>query len=254
MQYFLILHFLNNFLKLWERAQPIPENVNNILADAHKNIHKRQKLLRISSLLCLQNFCNCMTIDDLGGSKALYDVWLDLGQQIFQTNQDSETTAALSSLMRATLEHLKTSPALFEQVADHDLQLILDGVRDCSHSEITANWLKMLGTLGCLLKEPMVKKITDFILEVALKETDVWTMSEALDSFMDMFSDNDWNQIVYDLNVVSKSRELEKILKTKVSTSMKFNYSFILSNFIFQFLGTTTKARVRRSLYNNNYS
>lgn len=33
---------------------------------------------------------------------------------------------------------------------------------------------------------------------------------------MDMFSDNDWNQIVYDLNIVAKTRELEKVLKAKV--------------------------------------
>lgn len=157
-----------------------------------------------------------MTIEDLGGPKAIYNVWLDLGQQVFQTQQDFETIEASTSLMRATLEHLKSSPELFKQVTESDLQLILDGVKDCTHSEISANWLKMLGTLGCLLPEPMVKKITEFVLEAALKETDVWTMSEALDSFMDMFSDNDWNQIVYELNVVSKSRELEKILKTKV--------------------------------------
>lgn len=158
-----------------------------------------------------------MTTEELGGATAIYNVWLDIGQQIFQTQQDFELIEASTSLMRATLEHLKKSPELFQQVSETDLQLILDGVKDCKSSEITANWLKMLGTLGCILAEPMVKKITEFVLEAALKENDVWTMSEALDSFMDMFSDNDWNQIVFDLNVTAKSRELEKILKTKVS-------------------------------------
>lgn len=157
-----------------------------------------------------------MTIEDLGGPTAIYNVWLDLGQQVFQTHQEFETIEASTSLMRATLEHLKSSPELFKQVTESDLQLILDGVKDCTHSEVSANWLKMLGTLGCILPEQMVKKITEFVLEAALKETDVWTLSEALDSFMDMFSDNDWNQIVYELDVVSKSRQLEKILKTKV--------------------------------------
>lgn len=188
-----------------------------ILMESQKNLYKRQNSLRVSSLLCLHNFCNCMTTEELGGAMAIYNVWLDLGQQIFQTQQDFELTEASTSLMRATLEHLKKSPELFKQVTESDLQLILDGVKDCKSSETTANWLKMLGTLGCILAEPMVKKITEFVLEAALKETDVWTLSEALDSFMDMFSDNDWNQIVFDLNVTTKSRELEKILKTKVS-------------------------------------
>lgn len=131
--------------------------------------------------------------------------------------------------MRATLEHLKKSKDLFKQVSDSDLQLILDGVDTCDKSEIRANWLRMLGTLGCLLEEVLVKKIIGFVLEAASKENDAWTISEAVDSFMDMFSDNDWNQIVQDLNVVAKSRELEKLLKTKVKTFQFFAESISLT-------------------------
>lgn len=206
---------------LWARAQPLPENVLQILMETNKNLLKRQNSLRISSLLCLHNFCNCMSTEELGGAVAIYNVWIDLGQQIFQTQCDFEILEASTSLMRATLEHLKPSPELFKQMTETDLQLILDGVSTCDKSEIRANWLRMLGTLGCLLPEPLVKKITDFILQTLSKEEDVWTMSEALDSFMDMFSENDWNQIVYDLNVIPKSKELEKILKTKVSFNCK---------------------------------
>ncbi|CRK86711.1 CLUMA_CG000544, isoform A [Clunio marinus] len=202
--------------KLWARAQLLPENVQQILAECEKNLWKRQNSLRVSSLLCLHNLCNCMTIEDLGGATAIYNVWLDLGQQIFQTHQDPATVEAATSLMRATLDHLKKSPELFEQVSENDLHLILDGVKDCEKSEVRANWLRMLGTLGCLLKENLVKKIVEFVLDATLKENDVWTLSESLDSFMDIFSDNDWNQIVDDLNVILKSRELEKILKTKM--------------------------------------
>lgn len=157
-----------------------------------------------------------MSSEELGGATAIYQVWLDVGNQVFQTQQDDAAVEASTSLMRATLEHLKSSPELFKQVSEPDLDLILNGVSACEKSEIRANWLRMLGSLGCLLAEPLVKKIAEFILEVTLKESDVWTLSEALDSFMDMFSENDWNQIVFDLNVIGKSRELEKILKTKV--------------------------------------
>lgn len=157
-----------------------------------------------------------MSTEELGGAKAIYDVWLDLGQQIFQSDQDSDTIEASTSLMRATLEHLKGSPELFKQFSESDLQLILNGVEGYEKSEIRANWLKMLGSLGCLLDEPMVQKITEYLLNKCAAENDVWTMSEALDSFMDMFSEKDHNQIVHDLNVIKKSRELEKILKTKV--------------------------------------
>jgi hypothetical protein len=96
-------------------------------------------------------------------------------------------------------------------------QLILKGVQDCQEPEIRANWIRMLGILGCLLPEGLVKVITAFIVEICMQETDAWALSEAIDSLMDIFSDNDWNQIAYDLSLVAKSRELEKMLKTKVS-------------------------------------
>lgn len=197
----------------------------------------------MSSLLCLHNLCNCLTIEELGGATAIYNVWLDLGQQMFQSQSEFAIVEASTSLMRATLEHLKKSKDLFKQVSDSDLQLILDGVNGCEKSEIRANWLRMLGTLGCLLEEVLVGKIIAFVLEAASKENDAWTISEALDSFMDMFSDNDWNQIVFDLNVVARSRELEKLLKTKVKLKTTAD---ILSTFnLILSLDETTETRIR---------
>lgn len=197
----------------------------------------------MSSLLCLHNLCNCLTIEELGGATAIYNVWLDLGQQMFQSQSEFAIVEASTSLMRATLEHLKKSKDLFKQVSDSDLQLILDGVNGCEKSEIRANWLRMLGTLGCLLEEVLVGKIIAFVLEAASKENDAWTISEAVDSFMDMFSDNDWNQIVFDLNVVARSRELEKLLKTKVKLKTTAD---ILSTFnLILSLDETTETRIR---------
>lgn len=224
----------------------MPVNVQQILSEFAKNICKRQVSLRVSSLLCLHNFCNCMSTEELGGAKAIYDVWLDLGQQIFQSDQDSDTIEASTSLMRATLDHLKGSPDLFKQFSESDLQLILNGVDGYEKSEIKANWLKMLGSLGCLLDEPMVHKITEFVLNKCAAENDVWTMSEALDSFMDMFSEKDHNQVVHDLDVIRKSRELEKILKTKVRLKCIIVQ---LQNFTRKsILDATAKTRARRSI------
>lgn len=157
-----------------------------------------------------------MVTEDLGGTQAIYQVWLDLGQQVFQGTQNTNILEASTSLMRAALEHLKHSPELFQQMSDNDLQLMLNGVQTCSEPEIRANWLRMLGVLGCLLPDTLVKVIMEFILETCAKEMDVWTISEALDSLMDMFSDNDWNQIAFELNLVQKSKELERLLKHKL--------------------------------------
>jgi HEAT repeat-containing protein 3 len=222
--------------KIWLRAQPLPENVNQILSDVEKNLSKRAKLLRVSSIICLQNLCSCMTTDELGGVQAIYDVWLNLGQQIFTVHQqETDVVESSTSLMRATLEHLRKSPEFFKSMNESDLQLILEGVEKCDAIETRANWLRMLGTLGCLLREDLVRKVVNFLLECTYKEEDVWTMSETLDSFMDMFSDNDWNQIVVDLNVVGKSKELEKILKTKVNSKNSYFFVSLHSIFVLRF-------------------
>lgn len=157
-----------------------------------------------------------MITEDLGGPAAIYNVWLDLGQQVFQNSQDDVLIEASTALMRATLEHLRTSPDLFKQMTQNDLELILKGAEMCNESEIRANWLRMLGVLGCLLPENLVKIIIECLLQQCNKEADAWTLSEALDALMDLFADNDWNQIAYELNLAHKSKELEKVLKSKL--------------------------------------
>lgn len=58
-------------------------------------------------------------------------------------------------------------------------------------------------------------------LSQLLQEDDVWTISEALDALMDMFSDNDWHQILLDLNLPIVIKDLEKQFKTKVRSQRK---------------------------------
>lgn len=157
-----------------------------------------------------------MTTEDLGGPAAIYNVWLDLGQQVFQSTQDATLIEASTALMRSTLQHLRGSADLFKQMSENDLQLMLKGAEVCSEPEIRANWLRMLGVLGCLLPEHLVKIIIDCLLQQCFRETDVWTLSEALDALMDLFADNDWNQIVYEVNLTQKAKALEKVLKNKL--------------------------------------
>ncbi|XP_065088985.1 HEAT repeat-containing protein 3 [Ochlerotatus camptorhynchus] len=207
--------------KLWQKAQPIAENVGQILVENDKNLLKRVNNLRASSMLCLHNLCNNISSDDLGGAEGIYQVWLELGQQVFQGHQNPKLLEASTSLMRATLEHLRKNPELFKQMTESDLQLMLNGVNECQDAEIRANWLRMLGILGCLLPEPLIKLIIDFVLTTSLKEQDIWTISEAMDSMMDIFADNDWNQVVHDLGMVAKCKELDRRMKAKLKQNKR---------------------------------
>lgn len=74
-------------------------------------------------MLCLQNLCNCLNSDDLGGYNAIYNVWVDLGQQVFKGPKDTSILEPSTSLMRAALEHLKTKKELFNQMTQNDLEV-----------------------------------------------------------------------------------------------------------------------------------
>uniref|UniRef100_A0AAG5DWB3 SYO1-like TPR repeats domain-containing protein n=1 Tax=Anopheles atroparvus TaxID=41427 RepID=A0AAG5DWB3_ANOAO len=202
--------------KLWQKAQPMAENVHQILVESEKGTLQKLDSLRISAMLCLHNLCNNITTDDLGGSPAVYNVWIDLGQQVFQGQGNVKLLEASTSLMRATLEHLRKSPELFKQMTENDLQLMLNGVIGCEDAEIRANWLRMLGMLGCLLPEPLVKLIIDFVLNTCTSEADVWVLAEALDSMMDIFADNDWYAIVHELGMVAKCKQLDRVMREKM--------------------------------------
>ncbi|XP_053675935.1 HEAT repeat-containing protein 3 [Anopheles nili] len=202
--------------KLWQKAQPLAENVYQILVESEKGTLKKLDALRTSAMLCLHNLCNNITTEDLGGPSALYNVWIDLGQQVFQGQRNLKLLEASTSLMRAALEHLRKSPELFRQMTDNDLQLMLSGVVGCEDAEIRANWLRMLGILGCLLPEPLVKLIIDFVLNTCANEADVWVLAEALDAMMDIFADNDWHAIMYELGMVAKCKQLDRVIREKM--------------------------------------
>ncbi|KAJ6646993.1 HEAT repeat-containing protein 3, partial [Pseudolycoriella hygida] len=201
--------------KMWLRAQRLAENVAAILKETEHPLMTKVIKMQISSLLCLHNLCNLMTTEDLGGPRAIYGVWLDLAQQVFHGTQNMETLEASTSLMRAALDHLKHSPELFSTMTSSDLKLMLHGVETCTKPEIRANWLRMLGVLCCLLPENLVKNIITFIVDVSLQEQDAWTLSEAMDALMDIFSENDWKQIVSESNLVTKVKQLEGKLRTQ---------------------------------------
>lgn len=123
---------------------------------------------------------------------------------------------------------------------------MLNGVVNCKVTEVRANWLRMLGTLGCILNEDFVKVIISFIVEACpqvseeeifylspcfmvsfvkyflhFQEQDVWVLSEALDALMDMFADNDWPQLVKSLHLVKVLSTLEKRFKCLIRAQRK---------------------------------
>ncbi|KAI8045941.1 uncharacterized protein LOC128266171 [Drosophila gunungcola] len=201
--------------KLWQKAQPLDPALEKLLGDQEEIMEKVVKL-RVSYLICLQNLCNVLAAEDLGGHSDVYNMWMTLGQQAFKGTEDVAILEAITSLMRSSLSLLKSHRDLFGQMTENDLNMIIEGASKCTDLNIRVNWNRMLGTLGSLLSEPLVKVIVQFLLTSCAKEEDLWVLSEGLDGLMDIFAVDDWPQIIAELEMCDRVQALEELFKSKL--------------------------------------
>ncbi|XP_017073688.2 uncharacterized protein LOC108109622 [Drosophila eugracilis] len=201
--------------KLWQKAQPLEPALEKIVAQ-QETIKDKVSKLRVSYLICLQNLCNVLTEEDLGGYSDIYNMWMNLGQQALKGTEDITVMEAITSLMRSSLSLLKSRKDLFSQMTENDLNLIIDGASKCTDLNIRVNWNRMLGTLGSLLSESLVKVIVLFLLNSCAQENDLWALSEGLDALMDIFAVEDWPQIIAELEMCDRVQALEELFKSKL--------------------------------------
>lgn len=100
--------------------------------------------------------------------------------------------------------------------------------------EIRSNLIRMMGLLALLLVSRLkeansdtshVQFITQFILEQAHKEHDVWVLAEAIDTIIDLYSEDETDVIAAKEDLVQKLSILLPVLKLKV-----IYFQSILSN------------------------
>ncbi|KAH8271428.1 hypothetical protein KR018_009832 [Drosophila ironensis] len=201
--------------KLWAKAQPLNESLEKLL-EQHESLGQKVEKLRVSYLICLQNLCNVISAEDLGGHSAIYNMWMSLGQQAFKGTEPLAVMEAITSLMRSSLSLLKSHRELFGQMTENDVNMIIEGAKKCSVVDIRANWYRMLGTLGSLLPEPLVKAIVVFLLNACAQEQDLWGLSEGLDALMDIFAVEDWPDMIAELLMCERVQALQELFTTKL--------------------------------------
>lgn len=115
------------------------------------------------------------------------------------------------------------------------LQIMLTGIRECQVPEIRSNLIRMTGLLALLLVNSLndttatvISTITEFILEQAHKENDVWVLAEAIDTIVDLYSGDDTDALAAKIKLVEKLQMLSPILKNKVCkfsvVQLRFNH------------------------------
>lgn len=101
--------------------------------------------------------------------------------------------------------------------------MMLTGIKECQVPEIRANLIRMIGILALLLVNNLnditsnvICTITEFILEQAHKENEVWVLAEAIDTIVDLYSEDETDVLAAKVKLVDKLAVLAPILKNKV--------------------------------------
>lgn len=102
--------------------------------------------------------------------------------------------------------------------------MMLTGIRECEVPEIRSNLIRMIGILALLLVNNLneatsnvICAITEFILEQAHKENEVWVLAEAVDTLVDLYSEDETDALAAKVKLVDKLAVFVPILKNKVS-------------------------------------
>ncbi|XP_046602847.1 HEAT repeat-containing protein 3 [Neodiprion virginianus] len=218
---------------VWEKTILLPENVRQILFEnpESKTVLKHAHVLRCRAFLCLNNLISTLDVDGLGGVENLYRMWVEIGNVVFK-EADQNDIALLESAtaaMRAALQKLVEVRAnVFSQLSMFDIQVMLNGEQQCPNPNVRVNLVRIVGNLALVFTNTntancreLVKHLSIFLLDACAKEPEVWVIAECLDAIMDIFAEDETNEVAAEIELVDKLRPLVQLLNNKIRQQKK---------------------------------
>jgi len=212
--------------KILNKALFLPaENVQEILKspEGRKNdgkmVMQMVTTLQTKACLCLNNLIEALTVEDLGGDQALFEVWKKLGQFSLTSNDQLEhVLEASTSAMRATTQKMAKSQQMNELTSE-DLQKLAEFGAKSNNSNIRVNLVHLLGTIGqsCTKNEQIQIFVATFLTEAATRDVELRVVSEALDKIIDMFTEDETDKLCTQVGLIGKLKKLQPGFRTKLS-------------------------------------
>jgi len=219
--------------KIWGKAQVPAKNVCDILKNNTDGKHVFNKLLtlRCHALLCLSNLIAGLDMQDLGGPSKVYAMWHDIITLAFEETEGGDTKlleAATSALREALHKLAEVQCVLLGDVKDSDLQVMFSTGLQCKDAQVRTNLIRCVGMLGMFfaksaadVSQRRLKTIGRFLLEVCSRESELWVVAEAIDTIMDIFGEDETDNVAADIKLVDKLQALLPSLKQKVRLQKK---------------------------------
>ncbi|XP_076755593.1 HEAT repeat-containing protein 3 [Xylocopa sonorina] len=219
--------------KVWDKTKAVDKDTREILEQnvEGRSVLKQMHTLNCRAYLCLNNLMMNLEIDALGGVENIYRMWMEMGKVVFKDakSNDIELLESATAAMRADIQKLSEVKAnIFSRLTLVDILPMLNGERQCSNANVQVNLIRMLGNLALILTNndtpearELIKHISSFLLDTSTSEPKVWIIAESLDAIMDIYAEDDSDELASEIKLLEKLRTLIPQFKNKIRQQKK---------------------------------
>ncbi|EFN81726.1 HEAT repeat-containing protein 3 [Harpegnathos saltator] len=218
--------------KVWEKTVAVEADSKDILNqnEEGKDVLKQFYILRCRAYMCLNNLLPNFDIDALGGVDKFYSKWLEVLKIVVENinlyTGYTELLDAAACALRTITERLNcVQTDVFTRLNETDFPKIIgDEIQlQCINPNTRVNMMRIFGLLTLNMTRHMnaqnytiAKNCSEVILNTCMTEPKAWVMAESIDALMDIFAEDDTDQLAVDVNLIQKLKILFPIFRNKV--------------------------------------
>merc|ERR1719192_1834131 len=211
-------------------ASDLPDETRLTLSKRRggKDLISQHTALRTRALLCLSNLIEVLSIEEQGGATNLHSTWTHLGTLCLSaaTHLGEELLEAATAALRAATSKMCAEPEgrkLFHLNAS-DLKQILDLYTSLGVASTRANIVQVVGEIagvaalavGDTTSQEVLAGLANWLLETGAKDESLVVAGEALDKFIDVFSEDNQDALFARLGLLQKTRHASNVFKTRL--------------------------------------
>ena len=174
-----------------------------------------------------------LRVEEMGGSKELFDIWCNLGRVAFHSNGKSDQVLeAATTSMRAIIQKLLLHHNdIVQLMKAEDVATLCQQLNNCTEPRAKVNLVQILGTLGSMAageeaplidsRADVVRIIGTVLTELFCSETNVWIAAEALDAIFDVFKEDHTDAVAIEIKLVSHLKSAATGFKQQVQAQRR---------------------------------
>uniref|UniRef100_A0A493THW6 HEAT repeat containing 3 n=1 Tax=Anas platyrhynchos platyrhynchos TaxID=8840 RepID=A0A493THW6_ANAPP len=189
-----------------------------------KPLIKKLNTVQCRALTCLHSILLVSDVDCLGGASALQSLAQHLSQLVFSKTElpeDADFLEAITSALRALLQTM-ASKNISQCMTPEQLLALCEAGIHSSNASVRVNVVSILGISGSVLAKlqdtaETLKMIGKFLLEVAMKESSLVVVGEALDALFDVFADGkEAEKAAVQMKLLPALKEFQPVFKLRM--------------------------------------